>query len=47
MSSLSDSKFNNAGGAVSDIFASMGDSAKQQGDLIEESMYKSAAQLAT
>lgn len=44
---LSNSTFTNAGGAVSDIFSSIGDSYKKQGDLIEQGMYQDEASLAT
>lgn len=44
---VSNTTFTDAGGAVNDIFSSIGDSYKQQGDQIEQSMYQSDAELAT
>lgn len=44
---VSNTTFSDAGGAVSDIFSSIGDGYKQQGDLIEQAMYTSEAEMAT
>ena len=44
---VSSTPFSDAGGAVSGLFAAQGDLSKQQGDLIEQSMYTSDAGLAT
>lgn len=44
---VSQTTFSDAGGAVSDLFAGIGDQYKAQGDQIEKGMYESDASLAT